>query len=143
MESTLRMKGHVRIVIGQEVVYDGPNLITTAGIGWNVSKMYAAGSPGADVSHIAIGTGTTAAVIADTALETEIARVAVSGAPVQTGSTLKYSATFPAGTGTGAITELGLMNAGSGGTLIARVVRGVMTKTATDPMLIEWTITIS
>ena len=50
---------------------------------------------------------------------------------------------FAAGSGTGAITEAGVFNASSGGTMLCRTVFSVVNKGADDSMTITWTITVS
>ena len=94
------------------------------------------------MSHMAIGTGSTAAAASDTALGTEAARVDLTSTTV-TANAVAYVASFAAGTGTGAITEAGILNAGSGGTLLCRTVFSVVNKGASDSMTITWTVTIS
>jgi hypothetical protein len=54
-----------------------------------------------------------------------------------------YVASFGAGTGTGAVTEAGILNASSGGTLLCRTEFSVVNKGANDSMSITWTITVS
>jgi hypothetical protein len=54
-----------------------------------------------------------------------------------------YVATFPAGTGTGAVTEAGLFNASSAGTLLCRTVFSVINKGAADTLGITWTVTVN
>jgi hypothetical protein len=54
-----------------------------------------------------------------------------------------YVASFGAGTGTGAVTEAGILNASSGGTLLCRTEFSVVNKGADDSMSITWTITVS
>ena len=56
---------------------------------------------------------------------------------------MTYTATFPAGTGTGAVVEAGILNASSGGTLLCRTVFSVVNKGANDAMTITWQITVS
>ena len=56
---------------------------------------------------------------------------------------MAYVASFGAGTGTGAITEAGLLNASSSGTLLCRTVFSVINKGANDTLGITWTVTIS
>ena len=94
------------------------------------------------MSHMAIGTTNTAAAVGDTALAAEAARVALTSG-VASANAVTYTATFPAGTGTGAIVEAGLLNAASGGTLLARTVFSVINKGASDAMTITWTVTVS
>jgi hypothetical protein len=115
-----------------------PNLVVTTGKTFIAARMV--GTPTA-MSHMALGTGTTAAAVGDTTLQTEIARVSLSSSSA-TGAVATYIASFPAGTGTGAITEAGILNAGSSGTMLCRTVFPVVNKGADDTMSITWTITI-
>lgn len=73
------------------------------------------------MSHMAIGTGSTAAAASDTALGSQSARTTLTSTTV-TDNDVVYVDTFPAGTGTGAITEAGIFNASSGGTMLCRTV---------------------
>jgi hypothetical protein len=54
-----------------------------------------------------------------------------------------YTATFPAGTGTGALTEAGVFNDSSAGDMLCRTTFSVVNKAAADSMIITWAITIS
>jgi hypothetical protein len=115
-----------------------PNLVVTSGKTFIAARMV--GTPTA-MSHMALGTGTTAAAVGDTALQTELTRVTLSSA-TSTGAVTTYLAAFAAGVGTGAITEAGILNASSAGTLLCRTVFPVVNKGADDTMSITWTITI-
>jgi hypothetical protein len=115
-----------------------PNLVVTTGKTFIAARMV--GTPTA-MSHMALGTGTTAAAVGNTALETELVRVALATAS-STGAVTTYVASFPAGTGTGAITEAGILNASSSGTMLCRTTFPVVNKGADDTMSITWTITI-
>ena len=116
------------------------NLVVTAGLGFIASRMKEATADA--MTHMAIGTGTTAAAAGQTALVTEAARQSLTSTTVSS-NTVEYVAAFAAGTGTGAITEAGVLNAASGGTLLCRTVFSVVNKGASDSMTITWTITIS
>jgi hypothetical protein len=94
------------------------------------------------MSHMAIGSGTTAADVADTTLESELGRVALGSASAS-GAVVTYTATFPPGTGTGAVTEAGTLNASSGGVMLCRTVFAVVNKGADDAMAITWAVTVS
>ena len=116
------------------------NLVVQAGLDFIASRMKDAT---ADVmSHMAIGTGSSAAASGNTTLGTEAARQSLTSTTVNNNA-VSYVASFAAGTGTGAITEAGILNAGSGGTLLCRTVFSVVNKGASDSMTITWTITIS
>ena len=116
------------------------NLVVDDGLEYIASRMKDTSATA--MSHMAIGTGSTAAAASDTALGTEAARVALTSTTV-TANAVAYVASFAAGTGTGAITEAGILNAGSGGTLLCRTVFSVVNKGASDSMTITWTVTIS
>lgn len=123
--------------IKQQVEVD--NLVVTTGLGYIASRIKdAAATP---MSHMAIGTGTTAAVAGNTGLGTEAARVALSATSVAA-NVVTFTATFPAGTGTGAIAEAGIFNANSAGTMLCRTVFSVVDKDANDSMAITWNVTI-
>lgn len=116
-----------------------PNLVVTAGKGFIASRMV--GTAQAVMSHMAIGTGATAAAAGDTALQSEAARVALSDSSAS-GAVATYTATFVAGVGTGAITEAGILNASSAGTMLCRTTFPVVNKGADDTMSVTWTVTV-
>ena len=116
------------------------NLVVSDGLDFIASRMKDATATA--MSHMAIGTGNTAAASGDSSLGTEAARQALTSRTVNNNA-VSYVASFAAGTGTGAITEAGILNAGSGGTLLCRTVFSVVNKGASDSMTITWTITIS
>jgi hypothetical protein len=115
------------------------NLVVTTGKEFIAARMV--GTPD-EMSHMAVGSGATAAAAGDTALGSELGRVALSTDTVL-GAVVTYTATFPAGTGTGGITEAGILNAGSSGTMLCRTVFAVVNKGADDAMSITWAITVS
>ena len=116
------------------------NLVVDTGLDYIASRMKDATATA--MSHMAIGTGSTAAAAGNTALGSEAARQALTSITV-TSNAVAYVASFAAGTGTGAITEAGILNAASGGTLLCRTVFSVVNKGASDSMTITWTVTIS
>lgn len=115
------------------------NLVVASGKTFIASRMVS--SPGA-MSHMAIGSSGTAAAAADTALGSELGRVALSSSS-SSGAVVTYAASFPAGTGTGAVVEAGIFGAISGGTMLCRTVFPVVNKGADDAMSITWQITVS
>jgi len=116
------------------------NLVVDDGLAFIASRMKDATATA--MSHMAIGTGTVAAASGDSTLGTEAARVALTSTTVTTNA-VAYVCSFAAGTGTGAITEAGILNAASTGTLLCRTVFSVVNKGASDSMTITWTVTIS
>lgn len=118
--------------------FEAKNLIVTSGKIWQTARQKETGRPN-EISHLACGTGTNAPAMGDTTLQTELVRVAATSSTNT--NVVTYSGTFPAGTGTGALTELGLFNASSGGTLVSRVTFPVVNKGANDTLTVTWTHT--
>jgi len=115
------------------------NLVVTVGKEFIAARMV--GTPTA-MSHMALGSNNAAAAIGDTALGTELGRVSLASA-ASAAAVATYTASFPAGTATGAVVEAGVLNAGSGGTLLCRTVFAVVNKGADDAMSVTWAITVS
>lgn len=116
------------------------NLVVTSGLGYIASRMKDT-TEGA-MSYMAIGTGTTAAAAGDTTLGTELDRNALTSTTV-TGNQIEYVTSWAAGDGTGAVTEAGIFNDVTAGTMLARTVFDVVNKAANDTLSITWTITLS
>tara|TARA_B100000131_G_scaffold319889_1_gene366698 strand:- start:563 stop:1012 length:450 start_codon:yes stop_codon:yes gene_type:complete len=144
-ESTLSAKGNVQLEVfdkdgnlkeSQEI----KNVVVTVGLGYIASRMKDASATA--MSHMAVGSGSTAAAAGNTTLETELGRVTLTSTTVST-NTVQYIGDFPAGTGTGAVVEAGVLNASSGGTLLCRTVFSVVNKGASDTLKVTWTITVS
>jgi len=140
----IKVKGELKLTltspqgnVKHEVIV--PNLVVTAGKNFIADRLK---NNTTVMSHMAIGTGSTAAAAGNTALGSEAGRVALTSTTVSTNS-VAYVASFGAGTGTGAITEAGLLNASSSGTLLCRTVFSVINKGANDTLGITWTVTIS
>lgn len=117
------------------------NLVVNTGLALGVARLIGVVSDA--LSHVALGTSTTAASNSQTGLITEIARVASSIATITTTSandTIEFTTTFPAGTATGALTEAGLFNASSAGVMFSRIVFSVTNKAAGDELVVVWRI---
>jgi len=121
------------------------NLVVNAGLAYIISRMY--GTAQTVMSHMAVGTGSLAAAAADTALGSQIARVALDSSTIVTttvtNDSVQYVATFAAGTGTGAITEAGIFNDASVGTMLCRTVFAVINKGTLDTLVITWKVTVA
>jgi mannitol-specific phosphotransferase system IIBC component len=116
------------------------NLVVSTGLNYIASRMKDASDTA--MGYMAVGTGSTAAASGDTALGTEVDRNAFDSITV-TNNTISYVASWAAGDGTAALTEAGIFNAASSGTMLARVVFATVNKGANDTLTITWTITLS
>jgi hypothetical protein len=151
LNDSLKITGDVQITVFDQATgavkdtREIKNLVVTAGKTFIAAAMLktTTNSPAA-MTHMELGTGTTAAAAGDTTLQTAISasRVALATATSST-NVVTYTASFPAGTGTGAVTEAGIFNASSAGTMLCRTVFSVVNKGAADAMSVTWTITVS
>ena len=144
-EDTLKMTGDLTVTLfdAEGKVKDKrdlKNLVVSAGKTFIASRMV--GTSQAIMSHMAIGTGTTTPAVAQTTLTTEAGRVTLASSSASSNA-VTYTATFPAGTGTGAITEAAVLNAASLGTMLCRTTFPVVNKAAGDSIAVTWVITVS
>jgi hypothetical protein len=142
----LKVTGELKIVVTDE---DGnvkqehtvPNLVVTAGRNFIASRMV--GTTQGIMSHMAVGSGTTAPALSQTTLVTQLGSRNTLSTSSVSGNVVTYAATFGAGQGTGAVTEAGVFNAATGGTMLCRTTFAVINKGANDTLAITWTVTIN
>lgn len=124
------------------------NLVTTAGKAAVAGKIGGVGTV-ADFEYIAIGTGTNAAAAGDTTLQTEITTnggerdigTASLVTTDTTNDTLRVTLTFNF-TGSFAVTESGLFNDASAGTLLARQVFSAINVISGDSLAMTWNVDV-
>lgn len=146
---SIKATGQLKIVLKDEstgeikVDKTIPNLVVSVGKNWIASRMKDTGLP-TQMTHMAIGAGTNPADTANTTLQSELGRVSLTAAGGTVSSNVvTYAASFGAGTGTGAVTEAGIFNDGTTGTLLCRTVFAVVNKGSNDSMAVTWTVTLS
>ena len=117
------------------------NLVVTTGCELIASQL----SDGtiAKPNYMAIGSGTVAPKKSDTKLGSELHRNQFTVNGNRNGAQVTYKALFGAGEGTGAVTEVGIFNASSAGTMLNRATFAVVNKAPTDSLEITWVITIN
>ena len=120
------------------------NLVVNKGLAYIASRMV--GTSKSVMSHMALGSSTTAAAAGQTDLVSMLgSREAIDSTKI-TGTIsekVQYVASFEAGDATGAITEAGIFNAASGGDMLCRTTFPVVNKAADDTMSVTWTITLA
>ena len=142
----LKLRGDVAIVLKDK---DGNvkdsreinNLVVSAGLEFICSRM--AGTSAGVMSHMAVGSGTTAAAAGQTDLVSILGSREALDSSTASSNTIVYVSSFEAGEGTGAVTEAGVFNASSSGTMLCRTVFSVVNKEADDTMSVTWTITLT
>jgi hypothetical protein len=149
LQDNIKTKGTLTLVLtdenGNVKQQDEHNLVVSTGLAYIASRMKDATATA--MSHMAIGAGATAAAAANAALGSELGRVALTSTTLVTTSVandaVQYVATFGAGTGTGAVTEAGIFNNVSAGTMLCRTVFAVINKGALDTLTITWKVTVA
>jgi len=148
IKDTLKVTGQLSVKhIGKDGntirEYNLKNLVVTTGLQHIAARLVNSGSPN-QMSHMAVGSGSTAPALENTTLGSQLGRVSLTTAGgVPSGSTVTYTANFPAGTATGAITEAGIFNASSAGTMLCRTTFLAINKGADDTLAVSWVLTIS
>ena len=117
------------------------NLVVTAGLTFICARMAAASAN--VMSHMALGSSTTAAAAGQTDLVSILGSREALDSTSASANTIAYVSSFEAGEGTGAVVEAGVFNAASSGTMLCRTVFPVVNKQADDTMSVTWTITLS
>ena len=145
INDSIKAKGTLVLTLTDELgnvkSNDAYNLVVTAGLNYIASRMKDATAT--VMTHMALGSGATAAALGDTDLQTLLdVRRALVSTTVST-NTITYVGTFTAGQATGAVTEAGIFNAASAGTMLSRTVFSVINKGALDTLTVTWTITLS
>lgn len=149
INENLKLSGQLSIVLKDKAgnVKDErevKNLVVNKGLEYIASRMKDT-SKGV-MSHMGLGSGTTAAAAAQTDLVTLLgAREALDSTTIAGSSNEKivYVSAFEAGDATGAVTEAGIFNASTSGDMLCRTVFSVVNKAADDTMSVTWTITLS
>lgn len=95
------------------------------------------GEAATGITHIGLGSGVNEADFENTALTSPIPDGKVTVTTQRTGHVLTYTAIFPAGVGTGAISELGLF---SDEVLCNRATRPVLNKLEAEAITVIWSV---
>ena len=142
----LKLRGDVAIVLKDK---DGNvkdsreihNLVVSSGLEFICSRM--AGTSAGVMSHMALGSGTTAAAAGQTDLVSILGSREALDSTSASSNTITYVSSFEAGEATGAVTEAGIFNAATSGTMLCHVIFPVVNKQADDTMSVTWTITLT
>lgn len=130
---------------GSILVKRKDNGISDAGfsfIAHSIGNRAATGATAA-MGWIEVGTGSTAFAASQTALETALNRQSATFAHTVGTKVFSFSASYPTGVATGAITEAGVFNGASAGTMLDRVVFAVINKGSDDSLTQTFTFTMS
>lgn len=140
----IKMTGSVKLELisgSTSQVTEINNLVVTAGKSFMASRLK--DTTKAAMSHMAVGTDSTAAAAGNTTMGLQLSnRVALDSTTVLN-NVITYVCTFGPGVCTGAITEAGIFNAATSGDMLARTTFAVVNKSAADTLVITWTVTIS
>lgn len=144
INDTLKAIGELQIILLDEygnikLNTTVPNLVVTTGK--NVIASRLAGNTTSAMTHMAIGSSSITPALSQTSLSVEVARAALISA-TSTLNEVYYTCTFgPSSIMT--ITEAGILNAASGGSMLSRTIFPVVNKGVSDTLTINWKITIN
>ena len=146
INENLKLSGQLNIVLRDK---DGnikeerieKNLVVSAGLTFIASRMKDATATA--MTHMGLGSGTANAAAGQTDLVSLLGSREVLDSTTASSNTIVYVSSFEAGDATGAVTEAGIFNAASSGTMLCRVKFNVVNKAADDTMAVTWTITLS
>ena len=146
INENLKLSGQLNIVVKGK---DGKvkeertekNLVVSAGLTFIASRMKDATASA--MSHMGLGSGTTTEAASQTDLTTLLGSREALDSTTASSNTIVYVASFEAGDATGAVTEAGIFNAASSGSMLCRTKFNVVNKAADDTMNVTWTITLS
>ena len=146
MKDGLKIKGSFMATLrhkdGSVEVRRKDNLILNVGFDF-ICDAIANSARGDVMGYTAVGTGTTAVAATQTALVSELARLAATYAHTTGTKVFTLTTYFAAGVATGAITEAGICNASSGGTFLDCVVFDVINKASDDELTTNFQFTLS
>jgi len=142
----MKAKGRLSIVLKDK---DGnikdtrevDNLVVNTGLDYIASRMKDATATA--MTHMGLGSGSTAAAAGDTDLGSLLGSREALDSTTVTNNVITYVASFEAGDATGAVTEAGIFNASTAGTMLCRTVFSVVNKQANDSMTVTWAITLT
>jgi len=149
INENLKLSGQLNIVLKDKAgnvkeQREVKNLVVDSGLAFIISRM--TGTSKAVMSHMALGSGATAAAAAQTDLGSILgSREALDSTTITGTNTEKvvYVAAFEAGDATGAVAEAGIFNASTSGDMLCRTVFSVVNKAADDTLSVTWTITLA
>jgi hypothetical protein len=151
---TIKLEGYVKHRLikadGTVVEIEGTNVVTTAGKGW-LAQYITSSTPPANMNYMGWGSGAGTPAATDTALFTELSGNGYARASVtksSSGQTAQFQATLTGLSATPAapitVTEVGIFNATTGGTMLAHQMTGTVQFTSNqDTLQTTWQITFS
>lgn len=116
------------------------NLIVNTGLNFICDRMK---NDETAMSHMALGSGSTAAAASDTTLGSQLGSREALDSDTVSNNTITFTSSFEAGDATGGVTEAGIFNATSGGTMLCRTVFAVVNKSADDSLSVSWQISLT
>lgn len=149
VNDSIKAKGVLQLTLidenGNVKQQDEHNLVVNSGLAYIASRMV--NTTNGIMSHMAVGSNTTAATAENSALGAQLARVVLDSSTLvttaATNDSVQYVATFAAGVGTGAVTEAGVFNDATAGILLCRTVFPVINKGELDTLVITWKVTVA
>lgn len=147
MKDTIQAKGRIKFDLfdssgNLKETREINNVVVTVGKNFLATWLTQATQTDYFMRYIALGTGTNAANVTDTTLQTELT-TRVAGTLTPLANIWQNVALFGPGVNTGAISECGILSESTLGTLFARQTFAVINKAAGDSLQVTWQVTFS
>jgi hypothetical protein len=146
LNDNIKVKGSLTMTLtkpnGDIDVRRKDNIIVNGGFDFICDAIANTSRP-AIMSHIAVGTGTSTPVATQTTLVAELLRKAAAYAHTTGTKFFTLTTTFNEDEATGAITEAGVFNSASDGTMLDRVTFSVINKGEDDVLTCQFQFTLS
>lgn len=147
LKDRMRMHGALSVLLqradGTVEAFTKDNIVVDVGFDFIADAIGNTAARPACMSYIAVGTGTVVPATGNIQLNTELLRKAATYAHTVGTKQFTFTTVFQPGEATGALTEAGVLNAASNGTLLDRVTFPVVNKGANDTLTAVFTFTLS
>ncbi|WNO48531.1 hypothetical protein [Achromobacter phage hasilly_LB3] len=147
MRSGMLYKGRVLFFLDGKLYHEEDNMVVDAGLNLASNLLFTT-TTNAQVTHMGLGSGTTAEAPTQTTLVTplmisgSVQRKVFDAAPTRAGAVTTINCTFAPGQATGSVNEAGLFTAVSAGIMFSRIKTGVtIPKDAGVELRVQWVIT--
>ena len=146
MHSGIFYKGRVLFFLDGKLYHEEDNMVVNTGLTLASDLLFTATN--SQVTHMGLGSDTTAEAPAQTALVTplmisgSVQRKVFDAAPTRAGAVTTINCTFAPGQATGSVNEAGLFTAVSAGIMFSRIKTGVtIPKDSGAELRVQWVIT--
>lgn len=149
VEDVIRLRGAIEVCLMNAETgvvverYANHNVVVTAGRAWVLNRLKSESPAAETLTHVAVGTSTTAPATGDTTLTSENTRKAIGTMSYGTASNppwIQAQVSFATNEANTTLGEAGLFNSSAAGTMLSHVTFSTINKTTSNTLAISYTI---